>query len=275
MRDTSEAAAPNTPPIGAQDVSRAVTGFWDELFLHRHAGADPLALEAPDRPVVAAALDYFGDLRGRTLLDLGSGRGAMSVAFARAGAHVVSLDASRVAVDGLRRYCDDHGVRNIAPVCASALDPAALLGQPLGPGGAALGPVDCVFGSMILHHLEPFADFAAGLRRALRRGGQGFFFENNARSPLLVWFRDHVVGRGWVPKFGDPEEFPLTPDEVAVLARHFRVDVSYPWLKFFRLGAQYLFRGRGEGVLTRLDEWAYESLPGLRAHSYVQYLRLS
>jgi len=59
-------------------------------------------------------------------------------------------------------------------------------------------------------------------------GGRAFFYENSAMSSLLVWFRQHVVGRWWVPKCGDEEEFPLTPGEVDMLRRAFAVRVAYP-----------------------------------------------
>jgi hypothetical protein len=41
--------------------------------------------------------------------------------------------------------------------------------------------------------------------------GRGFFWENNARIKSMIWFRQNIVGKLWVPKFGDSEEFPLTP----------------------------------------------------------------
>lgn len=278
---TAPPASNHRPAVTAElpaqsSVPASVVAFWDELFAASRDGGG-VCVELPDRadPVHAAALAHFGDVRGRTVLDLGCGRGAASLALARAGAHVVSVDVSQVAVDNLRRYCAAHGVDNVVPVCAPALALSSLAEQPLGPGAHRLGQVDFVFGSMILHHIEPLPTFAGQLRAILRDGGRGFFFENNARSRLLVWFRDHIVGRGWVPKFGDPEEFPLTPDEVEVLRRHFRVDVSYPWLKFFQLVPQYLLGGRAGRLFARLDRWAYAAVPALRPHSYVQYLRLS
>lgn len=252
---------PSTPTAAA---------YWDAVFAENrfdYARIEPIP---PGDPACEAALAHFGELRGRTLLDLGCGRGATSLFFAERGARVIAVDASAVAVENLRRHCAAHAIGNVVPVHATAHEIARV------PEAAGLaGGADFVFGSMILHHIEPFRAFVPQLRAAVRPSGCGFFYENNARSPLLVWFRDHVVGRGWVPKFGDPDEFPLTPDEVDELRRAFAVRVEYPRLKFFELVSQYLLRGRARRMFEGLDRWAYQAVPALRPHSYLQYIYLS
>ena len=74
-----------------------------------------------------------------------------------------------------------------------------------------LGKVDFIFGSMILHHIEPFDEFARSLSNVIKPGGKGFFWENSARSKTMIWFRQNMVGKLWLPKYGDQDEFPLTP----------------------------------------------------------------
>ena len=110
-----------------------------------------------------------------------------------------------------------------------------------------LGPQDLVYGSMILHHLEPFDEFARTLRAAIRPGGKGYFYENNAASRTMVWFRRHVVGKMWVPKHGDDDEFPLEPHEVDELRKHFTVEQSFPELLYFELASSYLLKGEALG----------------------------
>jgi 2-polyprenyl-3-methyl-5-hydroxy-6-metoxy-1,4-benzoquinol methylase len=215
-----------------------------------------------DDPILRRALAHFGDVRGKTLVDLGCGRAATSLFFAHHGANVVSVDFSARAIGNLAEYCRDNGIESIRPIELSALEIAKL------------GPVDCVFGSMILHHLEPFAEFAAALRLALRRdGGKAFFWENNARSKTMIWFRENVVGKLWIPKHGDAEEFPLTPDEVDELRRHFDLVVEYPELLLFRMIPRYLFRGRAMAPFELLDRVFYR-WQALRRYSYRQYLLL-
>lgn len=237
--------------------------FWDELFAQGQS-ARYSRIEVPDRadPMLNAALDHFGDVQGKTVLDVGCGRGAAALFFASRGARVIAVDASAAAVDNLRRYCAEHEVDQVTPVRLPALDIPSL------------GPVDHVFGSMILHHVEPFAEFAARLRAVLARGGRGFFYENNAQSGLLMWLRRNLVGRFGVPKYGDDDEFPLTPDEVALLGEHFEVRVVYPELFFFQLAAPYLLGNRLQAPFRLLDRLCFK-VPALRRYSYRQYVYIS
>jgi 2-polyprenyl-3-methyl-5-hydroxy-6-metoxy-1,4-benzoquinol methylase len=195
-------------------------------------------------------------------LDLGFGDAASSLFFARAGAHVVAVDNSAVAVENLSNYCNRVGITNISPNCLSANEIATV------------APVDHIFGSMILHHVEPFAEFAAILRATLRVGGKGFFFENNARNKVLIWFRRNVVGKLWIPKYGDDEESPLTPDEVDQLGDYFHVRVEYPELLFFRLASIYIFDRALEQPCSALDRFFFR-FERIRRHSYRQYVFLS
>jgi 2-polyprenyl-3-methyl-5-hydroxy-6-metoxy-1,4-benzoquinol methylase len=235
------------------------TEFWDDVF----ARTAHSPVQMPDRQdrVLRRALRHFGDVQGRRLIDLGCGQGASSLYFASLGASVISVDLSAVAVSNLQEYCHSNGIKNITPVQLSALDLRAL------------GPVDLVFGSMILHHIEPFPRFVDALRAVLPGGGKAFFWENNARSRLMIWFRQHVVGRLWVPKHGDPDEFPLTPDEVAELQRQFDVEIEYPELVLFRMIALYFFRGHLMTPFAALDRYGFRFVT-LRKYSYQQYLCL-
>ena len=123
-----------------------------------------------------------------------------------------------VAIRNLTQFCETEGIDSIEGRVMSAMD----IDQ--------LGPQDLVYGSLILHHLEPFDRFARTLRAAIRPGGKGYFYENNAASRTMVWFRRHVVGKLWVPKHGDDDEFPLEPHEVDELRKHFTVEQSFPEL---------------------------------------------
>jgi SAM-dependent methyltransferase len=198
--------------------------FWTERYtrVSRSPGFDPAAKVDP---VLVAALTFFGDLTGRTLVDLGCGRGKASLFFARHGARVIAIDSSSVAIENLSHFCTSNEITNLEPVCASAFDVARY------------GPADLVFGSMVLHHLEPLAEFGLILRTLMKADAKAFFYENNGRNPLLMLLRRHVVGRFGIPKRGDPEESPLTPDEIDTSRRHFRVRVAYPEMLLMRLAA--------------------------------------
>jgi 2-polyprenyl-3-methyl-5-hydroxy-6-metoxy-1,4-benzoquinol methylase len=230
--------------------------FWDR----QHQRSDPAAPPKGD-PILEAALTYFGDVTGKRLLDVGCGLGAASVFFASRGAHVVSIDLSAVAISKLRAYCLANGLLNVTPLCLPAADITSL------------GHFDFVIGSMILHHIEPFQEFTVSLRQVLSPTGKAFFYENSAASSFLIWFRNHVVGRLGVPKFGDSEEFPLTPDEIRILSRLFSVRIVYPELLFFRLASTYLLRGHWGMPFAWLDTACFR-IPWMRRNSYRQFLQL-
>jgi SAM-dependent methyltransferase len=243
-------------------MSTSAAEFWDHVFEpgDRDAGS---RIEMPDPrdPVLLRACEHFGELRGRTLIDVGCGRGATSLFFASRGAQVISVDRSPVAIKNLTDYCTRRKIANIRPVQISALELPRV------------GNADFVFGSMILHHLEPFDRFVEALRAVLRADGKAFFWENSARSALLIWFRQNVVGRLWVPKYGDPDEFPLTPSEVDLLRRHFAVHVEIPELVLFRLISLYLLRNRLRAPFAWADRIGYR-FGWLRKYSYTQYIIL-
>lgn len=90
----------------------------------------------------------------------------------------------------------------------------------------------------------------------------------------MIWARKNIVGKLWVPKYGDPDEFPLTPDEVDELKKHFQVDVQTPELLYFRMIPFYIFRGHLIKPFEYLDNFFYR-FPALRKHSYQQFVYLS
>jgi 2-polyprenyl-3-methyl-5-hydroxy-6-metoxy-1,4-benzoquinol methylase len=223
-----------------------VTVAETEAFWERRYAQPPPLLEVPaSHAIIDRALAFFGDVSGRTVVDLGCGEGATSIYLARRGARLLAVDFSRPAVEHLSAYCRAHGITGVECVYEDALHVDRL------------GPVDAVFGSMILHHLEPFEQFSESLYAALAPGGRAFFWENNAASRLLMWFRDHVAGRGWIPKFGDPAERPLSPVEVDHLRSRLRVDVEYPEMHFFRMLSGYVFKGRLHEPLKSIDDFLF------------------
>jgi SAM-dependent methyltransferase len=239
-------------------ASNSSEAHWDSVYGARHG----IVAASHDDPIAAAALTHFGDVRGRRILDVGCGGGEYSLLFAGDGADVVSIDTSAQAIERLQDHCTQNNVTNVHAERMSAFDIETL------------GRFDLVFGSYVLHHLEPFDEFASLLRRVVLPGGRGFFQENNAMSDILIWCRDHLVGHYGIPKFGDDEEFPLTPSEVNVLRRHFDVQVTYPEFLFARLGTRYLLKGRGAATAQRVDEYLYR-FPRIRRYSYRQFLYLS
>jgi SAM-dependent methyltransferase len=229
---------------------------WDDVYASRSATIPPI-----DDVVAGAALAHFGDLSGKRVLDMGCGSGEYSLYFAQLGAEVTALDLSQVGIDALAEECRRLGITTVRPVVGDAF------------GIEAHGPFDIVFGSMILHHLEPFTDFVDVLANATAYGARAFFYENSAMSRTLMWCREHLTGHYGIPKYGDNDEFPLQPQEIDLLRRSFDVNVVYPELFLARMASSYLLRGHGDRQLGWIDEKLYR-YPRMRRLSYKQYVLL-
>jgi 2-polyprenyl-3-methyl-5-hydroxy-6-metoxy-1,4-benzoquinol methylase len=215
-----------------------------------------------DDSVLKRALGHFGSVENRTVIDLGCGRGSASLFFAYHGANVISVDSSEAAINNLLKYCQDNGIANVTPLKMTAQEVRKL------------GRADFVFGSMILHHIEPFDEFSRSLRTVIQPGGRGFFWENNARSKTMIWFRKNLVGRLWVPKYGDSDEFPLTPSEVNEMGKYFHLEIEYPELLFFRMIPAYLLRGHLCSPFGMLDDYFFK-YAAFKKYSYRQCVYLS
>lgn len=239
---------------GAKNViDPKVKAFWNDNYTQRSSWLNDTFL--------SAAVAHFGDVAGKNILDLGCGSGETSVWLAARGANVIAIDISEVAIDRLSRLCLESGIQNVRPVVCSAFEIDTV------------GPIDFVFGIDILHHLEPFDQFVCILDRCLNPGGKAYFRENNGSLKVLMWARDHLVGRFGIPKAGDDVEHPLTPQEVLILRSRFEVVVDYPLMQFFNLVATYVFRRHFYPLCDSLDRLAYR-VPFLRPLSYCQSLAL-
>jgi 2-polyprenyl-3-methyl-5-hydroxy-6-metoxy-1,4-benzoquinol methylase len=240
-------------------IELAPVTYWDQIY--QTAASSSHRLDENVRRALIYAQNVFQCDETSRILDVGCGRGETSMFWANTGAQVTAVDYSPSAVAELTEYCSQQGITNITPVAGNAMTIDEH------------GQFDYVFGSLILHHLEPLHDFATVLRRSLKPQVKAFFYENNGASDFLMWIRDHLVGRFGIPKWGDKDESPLAPHEIELLREFFSVKVSYPEMKFFQLAATYLFRGRLGPQLKLIDEFLYKHDIG-RRYSYRQYVLL-
>jgi SAM-dependent methyltransferase len=236
--------SPRIQPVDAGE-------FWNSVYSISEYG------RAPDAKVLNLALGHFGSVERKSMLEIGGGPGAASLYFGRLGADVTDLDTSQKAVEDLNALVRAQGIENVRGVCATALDLSSF------------PQVDFVYGSMILHHLEPFDVVVTELRRVLKPGGRAFFYENSAASKLLMWFRTNLVGKLWIPKCGDQDEFPLTAEEIQMLKAEFRVEVRYPEMMFFGMADRYLFKKKLTTFCRAIDSCLYRTR-WLAQYSYHQ-----
>lgn len=231
--------------------------YWDDIY-----DGKSTTYRSSNDTIMVAAMNHFGDIKGKTLLDIGCGNGSTSVFFAEQGANVIAVDISKTAINNLMEFCQINEIKNIRAVNCSAFEITSLK------------VVDFVFGSMILHHLEPFDEFAVVLRQTIKHNGKAFFYENNGFSDLLIWCRNNLVGRFGIPQYGHEDEFPLLPHEINSLRKYFSVKIFIPELFFFKLASIYLFKNHFMKATTTLDSFLFK-FNFFKRYSYRQYLMLS
>lgn len=167
---------------------------------------------------------------GRAVLEYGCGTGSAAFDLAEAGAEVVAIDISPVAVDHARSEAASRGVSERLSVREMNAESLEL------PDGS----FDLVCGSGILHHLE--LDRALDeIARVLRPTGAAVFYEPLGHNPVVNAYRR------------------ATPDE--------RTDDEHPILEADLVGLRDRFgevEARGF-VLTALAALALRGRPGFEA----------
>jgi ubiquinone/menaquinone biosynthesis C-methylase UbiE len=215
--------------------------------------------------LVDAVLAAVGDVRGKTILDLGCGSGFLSVLLAKRGAaRVIGIDVSEEQLAIARFRAKASGLNPDDPAIEFRAVSADRLDFPD-------GTFDAIVGAFVLHHLD-LPKTAREIHRALKPGGVGAFIETSARNPLLMAARSLAVGRFGIPKFGSADERPLGKAAEKTLADIFpsAVNIHTPVLVSTRMISAYIkpFRFKPLAALLLGVDNALGMLPVMRRWSY-------
>jgi SAM-dependent methyltransferase len=202
---------------------------------------------------IRPAFARLGDVRGRSVLDLGCGHGMAAVVLARRGARVVGCDVSAGYLAEARRRARASGVR---------ADWVAVNGEVL---PFADGAFDAVWGNAVLHHFD-LARAAAELHRVLRPGGVGVFCEPWGENRWLRLARREFTYPG---KDRTADEEPLGVRDVAALRRVFP-SVEVAGHQLLAMASRVVRRPALVRLLFRLDDALLRRLP--RWQRYCRYV---
>jgi SAM-dependent methyltransferase len=130
------------------------------------------------------AFQLLGDIRGKTVVDLGCGDGLNTVILASLGARVLSVDISdqRLELTGKRAIANGLG------------DNVILLHSDASALPIDASSTDAVFAAAILHDVDPIR-IARQIRRVLKPGGVAVFKEPIAGSPRLAAIKNSIGKR--------------------------------------------------------------------------------
>lgn len=170
-------------------------------------------------PVIEEALSILGDLKGKTILDIGCGLGLYSIYFALKGAHVTSLDVSKESLrlaerrekDTSKQFNITHGV-NFKNIAVHEL-----------PKYFKEETFDIIFGYAVLHHLD-FDTSLDEIKCVLKKNGIALFIEPVSHSPFLQHLRTSGIIKKIFPLNSDtPDERILENNDIILLKKKFEL----------------------------------------------------
>jgi len=203
--------------------------------------------EACTAPEMRHIREKLGDLRGKTLLDIGCGLGEASVYFALEGACVTASDISPGMCETAGKLAAENGVTIETHVSAV---------EELGLGERQF---DIIYTGNTLHH----ADIAATLRNILphlKPSGQFVSWDPVAYNPIINLYRAVAT------KVRTEDEHPLRLRDIRQITSCFeRAEVSWFWftsLLIFMLMVAVQFRNPNKErfwkkVVDEADSWAW------------------
>jgi SAM-dependent methyltransferase len=161
----------------------------------------------PIPPFVAGHVEeILGDLNGKTVVEIGCGRGENLVKFALKGANVFGGDISENMVSCCRELIEQNQLSGKAK--ASVMNAEAMEY----PDNFA----DVIIGNAILHHLDLPA-VSNEIYRCLKSDGVAVFSEPLGHNPLINLFRKITPNRR------TPTEKPLKLQDLKVFSEKFNI----------------------------------------------------
>lgn len=185
------------------------------------------AFEAPTALENAYILQQLGDLRGRTVLDVGAGLCESSVYFALQGAKVTATDLSKGMLDKGQDLAAAHGV-SIETVHSAAEDLARTGRQ-----------FDVIYAANLLHHLEDKDRFLQAIHQLLKPGGIFCSWDPIRYNPLIFLYRRLAT------KVRTPDENPLGVADLRRIQKYIpNARPSFFWLTSLSLFLKYFLIDR-------------------------------
>ncbi|MGJ8636592.1 MAG: class I SAM-dependent methyltransferase [Phycisphaerales bacterium] len=161
------------------------------------------AFESPTAPENKFMIEKMGDLKGKTLLDIGAGLGESSVYFALKGAKVTTSDISQGMVNKAIELGKHHGVE---------LEGLVAAGETI---DVEEGTFDIVYIANTIHHVTDKRAMYEQVLRALKPGGRVFTWDPLAYNPVINVYRKMAMD------VRTEDEEPLTFKDVDLLGEYF------------------------------------------------------
>lgn len=135
-------------------------GLSDKKSIEQYAGR----LESEQRNIIEPpqkVIQFTGDVKGKTLIDIGAGTGYYALKFAHKGAHVIAADVNEELQAYLKRKMEKLKIKNVELRKSSPDDPRLHDEE-----------ADFIFMANTYHHVENRTDYFAQVKKGLKADGQ-------------------------------------------------------------------------------------------------------
>lgn len=173
------------------------------------------SFESSTTPEGHTIIEWMGDIKGKKVLDLGSGAGESAVYFALQGAHVTASDISPEMLEVVKKVGQLHGVEVDTLVTSADRIPVAD------------STFDIVHAANLLHHVDVFKTIEE-VKRVLKPGGKFLSWDPLDHNPAINVYRRIAT------EVRTEDEHPLKFKEVKALKKYFP-QVKFECYWFFTL----------------------------------------
>lgn len=126
-----------------------------EELVERFESPERDAYQMPEK-----VLGALGDLKDKTIMDIGAGTGYFSVKLANKAGHVIAADVSKDFQDYLQKRIEKESIKNIS-----------LRLLPMDSPALKDGEVDMVFMSNTYHHIDHRPRYFSMVKKGIKSGG--------------------------------------------------------------------------------------------------------
>jgi ubiquinone/menaquinone biosynthesis C-methylase UbiE len=198
------------------------------------------------------------DASGKKVLEYGCGPGSQAFSLAKAGAMVTAIDISDVAIEQAKAEAERQGIE----IESFVMDAEDLSFDE--------NSFDRVCGSGILHHLNLERCYPE-LRRVLKPGGNGIFFEPMGYNPLINLYRKMTPG------LRTDDEHPLLNEDFELAKKYFS-DVNPRFFHLTSIGASFIPIAPLQSALAKplngLDSILFKTVPFLKKYAWITVVEL-
>jgi len=198
------------------------------------------------------------DIVGKAVLEYGCGPGSQAFSLAKAGARVTAIDISDVAIEQTKEEAKRQGVE----IECFVMDAEELTFED--------ASFERVCGSGILHHLDLERCYKE-LRRVLKPGGNGIFFEPMGYNPVINFYRNMT------PDLRTDDEHPLLNEDFD-LAQSYFDEFKPHYFHLTSIGASFIPVPALQSALAKplnsLDSVLFKSLPFLKKYAWITVVEL-